>query len=563
MNPNAFKPKFGLVLLLVSQLLMAQKSPMSIRQERKADIERCVRVLAHDSLEGREAGTVGEMKAYRFISKEFKQTGLDFLPGCQSYLLPFNFNGGYRYEDMQVAFNGKNLTGPVNYFFATNSVDCNFRGSLYPFLKKGMHVFSNEELKKQIASESVILSIDINLSNVCQCKMGETEFFRFVTEQIYEAASLNPSAIILLSSDFEAFPVKKMILNYPFNIPVLMAGKDFSESLGKIKTGTELISTTTVTNVTSVGHNVVGWIDNKAPTSIIIGAHFDHLGYGDFGSRYTGFPEIHNGADDNASGTSLMIELAKVMKSGKYKNHNYIFAAFSGEEKGLLGSKDFIHSGWSRKLNIVAMLNFDMVGRADPREPKVNILGTGTSPIWDTLLIRSRITGLEPNLSAGGLGGSDQFSFYNDSLPVLFFITGLHGDYHVPTDDAEKINFDGINQILSFAEQLLIRVDSLNEIPFTSIKQESSSRSYTKGVTIGVIPDHTFSGKGMRIDGVSSGRPAEKAGLQKGDVIVKMGDNEVTDMASYMTALSKFKKGDITKITYLRGDKTETTEVQF
>lgn len=563
MNLYAFRLFASFVLLSGIQMVWAQSSPMSIRQERKSNIERFVRVLANDSLEGRETGTIGEMKAYRFISKEFMQTGLDFLPGCQSYVLPFNYNDGYHYENSKLTISGGKIYGPDQYFFATNTVDFNFKGKLFPFFSKGVQVYTTEELKKQIADENSILSIDIDLFSSCQCGESEPEFFSFLSEQIFEAVSLNPTAIIILSSDFDHYPVNKMILNYPFNIPVIMAGRDLSNALLNLKPGSELISTAQVTNAELVGHNVIGMIDNKASTSVIIGAHFDHLGYGGFGSRYTGFPAIHNGADDNASGTALVMELAKVLKSEKFKNHNYVFAAFSGEEKGLLGSKDFVHAGWPQKLNAIAMINFDMVGRADQQDPKVNILGTGTSILWESLLQQSEITGLQINLSKGGLGGSDQFSFYNDSLPVLFFITGLHGDYHVPTDDADKINYDGINRILSYAEELITKIDSVDKIPFSSVSQEGSARSYTKGVTIGVVPDHAFNGKGMRIDGVSNGRPAEKAGLKKGDIIVKMGKYEVNDMAGYMTALSKFKKGDVTKITYLRGDKTETTEVQF
>ena len=559
---NRYALNFSLIFFTLVSFSYSQ-SKGAFFSDHKSSMEYCVRVLAHDSLEGRETGTNGEKKAYRFISKCFADINLQALPGNQDFLLPFDFNGGYSYSDLYYSIDNREKQLVSASVMAQNTTDCNFQGKLFSFLRKGKTTYEKEQWSHLAAQQSLILSIDINFVEACRCSNGDQDFFRFISEQMASAISYSPAAVVLYSSDFQRFPVKKMILNYPYNIPVLLADSTLSINILNAKDGTPMTFAGVASPVVKKGMNVLGFIDNKASKSILLGAHYDHLGYGDFGSRYMGYPQIHNGADDNASGTALVIELAKMLKQKSSKKYNYIIAAFSGEEKGLLGSKAFVNSGLPDKFKIEAMLNFDMVGRVDSVDPKINILGTGSSTLWDQLLNSSPTNALKPNLSNGGLGGSDQFSFYNDSIPVLFFITGLHGDYHVPTDDVEKINFDGMVMVLKYAENLIERLDSVENVPFSAVAQSNAGRSYTKGVTIGVVPDHTFNGKGMRIDGVSPGRPAEKAGLQKGDVIIKMGDFEVSDMASYMTALSKFKKGDITKIMYLRNDKTESTEVQF
>jgi hypothetical protein len=306
----------------------------------------------------------------------------------------------------------------------------------------------------------------------------------------------------------------------------------------------------------------VGFIDNHAATTVVIGAHYDHLGHGEInGSLYRGEPAIHNGADDNASGVALVIELAEKLRASDQKNNNYLFLAFSGEEMGLFGSKAFVNSEFMKTHTVNYMFNFDMVGRLDTSNTLI-INGTGTSPDW-SMLDQIRTGNLILKKSEGGIGPSDQTSFYLKDLPVLHFFTGSHPDYHKPGDDADKVNYAGIETILSYTYLL---IDSLNEkgkIGFSRTQDSNTEDTPAFKVTLGVIPDYAYSGKGMRIDGISDGKPASKAGLLAGDVVIKMGDYEVSDMMSYMKSLSKFSKGETTNVTVLRNGTEMVVPVTF
>lgn len=298
-----------------------------------------------------------------------------------------------------------------------------------------------------------------------------------------------------------------------------------------------------------MGKNVGAFLDNGSKHTVIIGAHYDHLGYGAEGSLYTGPPAIHNGADDNASGVAAMLAIAEYFSGKKMKN-NILFLAFSGEEKGLWGSNFFVDNSPIEQENINYMINMDMVGRLN-EERKLAIYGTGTSPFWGKLLGSVRSPVFNFTLQESGLGPSDHSCFYLEDIPVLHFFTGQHEDYHRPTDDTHKINFEGLEDIVKYISIIVTNADSKGKFKFTKTKNESQTAPDFK-VTLGVIPDYLFDGRGMRIDGVRDGRPADKAGLKKGDVVVQMGDIEIVDMMTYMKALSQFSPGETTKVTVIR-----------
>ncbi len=299
-----------------------------------------------------------------------------------------------------------------------------------------------------------------------------------------------------------------------------------------------------------IGRNVGAFKDNGSENTIIIGAHYDHLGYGKEGSLHTGGPAIHNGADDNASGVAMMLALAEHLSKQDMEN-NLLFLAFSGEEKGLWGSNFFVDNSPLDVDDINFMINLDMVGRMN-EEKKVAVYGTGTSPIWNDKL-NSTKADFSMTMSESGVGPSDHTSFYLEDIPVLMFFTGQHEDYHRPGDDYEKINFKGMESIFGFIGNLIDDVDDEGKIVFTKTKDESQEVPDFK-VTLGVIPDYLFDGKGMRIDGVKDGRPAANAGIEKGDIVVKMGDLEIVDMMSYMKALGAFTPGQTVKVTVRRSD---------
>lgn len=309
------------------------------------------------------------------------------------------------------------------------------------------------------------------------------------------------------------------------------------------------------------GRNVIGYIEKQAEQTVIIGAHYDHLGWGDEGSLNTGVKAIHNGADDNASGIAVLLLLAEELVHTKMQN-NYLFIAFTGEEKGLWGSNYFTKNPTVPLGDVNYMFNMDMVGRLN-KENALALYGTGTSPNWNDDLDAIGIDSLKLIKSESGIGPSDQTSFYLRDIPVLHFFTGQHEDYHKPSDDWDKLNYEGLYVVTAYIDSLITRLDDDGELVFTKTKDADERKSPRFTVTLGVVPDYMFDGEGMRIDGVREDRPAYNAGIQDGDIVIKMGDVEVRDMTSYMEGLSKFQKGDKTKVVVRREDQELTFEVQF
>jgi len=307
------------------------------------------------------------------------------------------------------------------------------------------------------------------------------------------------------------------------------------------------------------GRNVIAYLDKKAEKTIVIGAHFDHLGMGGQGSLHRGDSAIHNGADDNASGTAALLALAKVFKYETLKS-NILFVAFSGEENGLWGSNYFVKNPTLDLKTINYMINMDMVGRLN-EEKSLAIYGVGTSPSFSKVLGPINADSLKLVPSESGVGPSDHTSFYLQDLPVLHFFTGQHADYHKPSDDADKINYEGLVQVVRYISRLVAQLDTEPKLAFTKTKDSSDSPRFT--VSMGVVPDYLYSGKGMRVDGVSEGKPAQAAGLQKGDVVLQLGDSTIIDMMGYMRALSIFKKGDSTQVVVERAGQKIATKVKF
>lgn len=312
---------------------------------------------------------------------------------------------------------------------------------------------------------------------------------------------------------------------------------------------------------TIVGKNVVGYIDHKAENTVVIGAHYDHLGYGHEGSLYTGDKAIHNGADDNASGVAGLLLLAENLQKSAFKNNNYLFICFSGEEKGLWGSNYFVNHTSEAKKVFNYMINMDMIGRLN-EEKKLAVSGVGTSPVFDEILTQCQTDGLKVKKESSGMGPSDHASFYNAEVPVLAFFTGQHQDYHKPSDDAHLINYKGVEMVIQYVYNIVGALDKKGKLAFTKTVDESSNKvSFT--VTLGVMPDYLFDGEGMKIDGVKDGKPAQVSGMQKGDIVVKMGELPVPDMQSYMKCLSIFKKGQTVDVVILRDGKEMIKQVTF
>ncbi len=311
------------------------------------------------------------------------------------------------------------------------------------------------------------------------------------------------------------------------------------------------------------GSNVVAFINNHAANTVVIGAHYDHLGMGDpKHSLYTGPAAVHHGADDNASGVAAILELASLLKDTAYKNNNYIFIAFSGEELGLYGSKWFVQHPAVPLDKINYMINLDMVGRVDSATHTLTVNGVGTSAAFKDAIEKLH-TPLHIKTTESGLGPSDHTSFYLQNIPVVFLFSGQHKDYHKPSDTEDKINYHGMVDVMNYTVSLIAELNDKGKLAFTKTKDDNVDSAPKFKVTLGVIPDYTYEGEGLRIDAVKEDRPAAKAGLLAGDVVIQLGDIKVTEMNSYMKALGQFNKGDKTRVKVKRGAKVVEKEIEF
>jgi len=311
--------------------------------------------------------------------------------------------------------------------------------------------------------------------------------------------------------------------------------------------------------------NIIGFINNNAKHTVVIGAHYDHLGLGhDHNSLEANAEDkIHNGADDNASGVAGLIEIARLLKKNKInENNNYLFVAFTAEELGLLGSKTFCENPTTDLAKVNYMINMDMIGRLNSEKSLV-VSGVGTSDVWTKTLYNVNEDYFSLKLDSTGVGPSDHTSFYLKDVPVLHFFTGQHSDYHKSTDDAEKINWQGTKQVIEFIYDVILAADPLEKINFYKTKtvEREAKREYK--VTMGIMPDYTADTEGLRIDGVTSERPAEKAGLQSGDIITRVDNMPIKDIYDYMKVLEKHKPNDTVSVEFIRGNTKMTVSLTF
>lgn len=299
--------------------------------------------------------------------------------------------------------------------------------------------------------------------------------------------------------------------------------------------------------------NIVGFIDNHQQQTIVIGAHYDHIGRNEHNnsSLVNSVGQIHNGADDNASGVAAVLALANHLQTNKsLEPVNYLIAFFSGEEDGLMGSKALVEQLKSDSLEISAMVNLDMVGRMDSLN-HLYIGGIGTSPRFDEIIQLANHYGFKIVSDSSGIGPSDHTSFYLKNIPVLFLFTGTHNDYHKPSDDGEKINFDGLTKIQAYLIDLLKELSHSDELPFTATKNTSKAKPQYK-VTLGIMPSYVTNEQGLQVDGVVDGKLAQKAGIQTGDILIQLNETKITDIYSYMDCLARLKLGEEIRIKFIR-----------
>ncbi|MBP7398618.1 MAG: M28 family peptidase [Chitinophagales bacterium] len=546
---------FALVplLLILSSVFAQDKTVIELKEH--------ITYLSDDKLEGRLTGSKGEMMAAEYIAADFKALGLTPFGDNKTYIQSFTFSAG------------KEAT--KNNFITVGNKQIDYP-EVYPLVLSGTGNISAEviDLDYGISADSIDYN-DYSGKNVkgkiVLVKLSSpegyhphTKFYPYADERSkVNAAIENGAAGIIfynVDSNYETPRMDYTMKTSAVSIPAMYVTESIAEKIIAEKKPVTL--ETELLDIEKTGHNILGFIDNHAKETIVIGAHYDHLGYNEMGgSLYRGKPAIHNGADDNASGTAMIMELAEALQLLSYKNNNYLFIAFSGEELGLYGSKYSASSKALEPLDINYMLNFDMVGRLD-EENNLIINGVGTSPAFANLdTINNNRFVLKTTES--GVGPSDHTSFYLKDIPVLHFFTGTHSDYHKPSDDEDKINYDGIELIQNYVIDIIANYNAKGKIEFMKTKEDSNENAPRFTVTLGVIPDYIFEGKGMRIDAVTEDRPAAKAGLLAGDIVVKLGPVEVVDMMSYMKALSMFEKGDATTVHVMRGEENMEFKVQF
>ena len=330
------------------------------------------------------------------------------------------------------------------------------------------------------------------------------------------------------------------------------------------------------------GYNVVGILDGTDKVlrqeAIVIGAHYDHLGLGGEGSLAANSTEVHHGADDNASGTAAIIEIARQFVSEKKNKRTFIFIAFSGEEDGLIGSKFYVNNPVFPIENTVAMLNLDMVGRLN--NDKLTIGGVGTASEWRTLIEKENMAdpkiipvssmpvplgrkAFELALNADGFGPSDHSSFYMKKVPVLFLFTGTHLDYHKPSDTADKINYDGLSKIVDYVGAIGRTIDQSATKPTYTVAPSVSPTGgrMSFNITLGTIPGYSDATDGMVIDGVRDDSPASRAGLKANDKIVMLAGKEVKNVQDYTKILGEMKADVEYEIVIVRGTERLTLKI--
>lgn len=295
---------------------------------------------------------------------------------------------------------------------------------------------------------------------------------------------------------------------------------------------------------------------------IIIGAHYDHLGLGEFGSLSDSDSTIHNGADDNASGTAGLLELAEYFSENRPET-DLLFLAFSGEEMGLLGSQYYVENPTVDLDYALAMINMDMIGRMN--DDRLMIFGVATTEEWETILTEANTDSLDLDLVPDGTGASDHTSFYYKDIPVLHYFTDTHADYHRPSDDAEWINAEGQAKLLQHVARVIQRLDTMDkdELAFVEAPGEQRQSMTMDGPTLGVLPDYGFDGTGFRITGVSNGGAADRGGLEGGDIIIKIGEMEIEDIYTYMGALNELERGTTVPVTVIRDGEELVFEVEL
>ena len=566
-----------------------------------AEVQSLINYLASEKLEGRFTGSKGAELAAEFIKNDFNKSGL----------LPL-FDGSYFQEFPFIS--GLSLTKENSFLITTNKktkklkldsdyIPAPFSGN--SVVKSGI-VFAGYGISAPDLKYDDYAGIDVQGKTVIIMRFNPDEGnarskFEKYSALRYKAKiakEKGAAAVIFVNGYYpkdeedkltkltydgargidslSVVQVKRGIVDQLFKSGNL----NFKEIQAKIDTtklpgsftfkDTKIDLSTGIKEITKYGKNVAGFLKGNDESLndqyLVIGAHYDHLGYGEIGSLYRGKEKkIHYGADDNASGTAGVMELAEKFSSIKNKlKRSIIFICFSGEEIGTLGSSYFVNHSPVPLNDISAMINLDMIGRLNV-EKNLIIYGMGTSTIWKSLVEKDKSNfDFNLKLKDDGYAPSDQSSFYAKNIPVLFFFTDIHSDYHRPTDIASKINSSGEEEILKLVDEISYQVDTLSaKLDYINVPRKDTGEKVSFKVYVGTIPDFSSQVNGYKINGVSEGSPAQKGGLKGGDIITNFGGKKISNIYDFTYALSDFSPGDIVDVVVLRDGKNLNFKIEL
>jgi aminopeptidase YwaD len=560
-------------------------------------LKETVYFLASDQLKGRRSGEEGDSIAAQYIRNQFINAGLELLydDGFQYFslvssvyigndnillfndinyeietdFLPYSFSSSKRVT-APVVFNGYGFDIDLDSLQWKDYSDISVKGKWVLLLKGDPEIdqpasvfapFSEERAKvlkaqdKGAAGVLLVAGREFNEKDELQGLFYDKNSSTYSIPVIQITRKLADQILSKSNSTIEELETRINSSRKPavFDTNVSLTGK------------ADVVQNTASTrNVVAILRGIDPLLKNEY---VVVGAHYDHLGMGGpgSGSRAPDTTAVHYGADDNASGVAAVIELAIKASMEKNNRRSIIFAAFGAEEMGLIGATAFTANPPADLANVVAMFNFDMVGRLDTKNRSLSIGGTQTAIQSEEMITRLN-PGFSLNLSPEGSGPSDHAAFYMQNIPVFFISTGAHGDYHTPADVAEKINFEGIYDIVEYIWTLVQEVDN-QEYALTFQESGSKSRRSRGGrlkVTLGVMPDFAGQEKsGLRIDAVTKGKPASLGGMQKGDIITAINGNLVGNIYDYMNRLNSLEEGQTISVDIMREGKPMVLIVQL
>lgn len=560
-------------------------------------LKETVYFLASDQLKGRRSGEEGDSIAAHYIRSQFRKAGLEML-----------YDDGFQFfslvSSVDIGINNTLSINEINYEIKTDFMPYSFSASKevtaqVVFNGYGFDINLDSLQWNDYSDISVKGKWVLLLKGDPEIDQPESVFAPFSEERAKVLTAQDKGAAGVLMVAGRKFNEKDELqgLFYDknsstYSIPVLqitrkLADQILSKSNSTIEeledrinssrkptvfdTNVSLSGKADVVQNTAKSRNVVAVLKGNDPLLkneyVVIGAHYDHLGMGGPGSgtRALDTIAVHYGADDNASGVAAVIEMAYKYSMEKNNRRSIIFAAFGAEEMGLIGASAFTADPPADLASVAAMFNFDMVGRLDTVNRSLSIGGTQTA-IQSEEIINRLNPGFSLNLSPEGSGPSDHAVFYMQNIPVFFISTGAHGDYHTPADVAEKINFEGISDIVQYIWTLVQEVDNMEDA-LTFQESGSKSRRSRGGrlkVTLGVMPDFAGQEKsGLRIDAVTKGKPASQGGMQKGDIITAINGNPVGNIYDYMNRLNSLEEGQTISVDIMREGKPIVLIVQL